>query len=132
MEANPFQRALNAVKSGDRAKVRDLLSVHADVAGQSDVCGWSLLHYAASKGIAGVAEVIIEFGGDVDLRDRSGATPLLLRGGADPSIRDADGRLPADVAETSGGHSVAELLRGTGEHDNRQQYGQHRGPGPDI
>lgn len=83
-----------------------LLCRHADVAAVDD-SGKTALHYAAMSGADGVAEVLIDAGAPVDMRDAEGRTPLwyaaarnypdsaivdvFLRAGANPRLRDHHG-----------------------------------------
>jgi hypothetical protein len=84
------------------------------------------LHFAASKGCAEVAKLLLRHGADPNVQDKRGQTPLhdaaskghvdvarlLLEHGADPSIRNRDGKTPLDLARESGHREVASLIEG--------------------
>jgi len=112
-----------AVKSGDAARVKELLEKGADVNAR-DNKGWTPLHLAAQKGHADVAELLIKNGADVNAKNNYGWTPLyaaaqeghadvaelLIRHGADVNARDNDGRTPLRIAAYNGRVEVVKLL----------------------
>ena len=84
-----------ASESGTLGSLEALLSLGAKIDDQGNPARWSALHFAASAG-------------------QTRAASALLARGADSRLRDALGRTPADVAETSGRPQLADLLRQTG------------------
>jgi hypothetical protein len=82
------------------------------------------LHFAASKGCAEVARLLLRHGADPNAQDKKGSTPLhdaaseghvdvvrlLLEHGADPSIRNRDGKTPLDLARESVHREVVSLI----------------------
>jgi len=77
-----------------------------------DIHDWTPLHYAAAKGIAGAAKILLEHGADVNARDLLKWTPLhhackrgetsmvhnLLQEGAELDVRGRDGVAPLHCA----------------------------------
>lgn len=115
----------DAAMEGDRENVRSLLQQAADVnAAQGD--GMTALHWAAVKGDAELAQMLIYAGANVRATTRvAGMTPLflasqrghaevlkaLLKAGADPKTGTATGTTPLMVAAASGDvDTVASLL----------------------
>jgi ankyrin repeat protein len=112
-----------AVRSGDVAKVRELLRKRAN-SNIKDELGWTLLHYAAANGYADVAKLLLEYGADMNARDASGWTPLhiaaangymdvailLLEHGANVNARDEHGWTPLHEAAYRGHLDVVKLL----------------------
>ncbi|MDQ7821266.1 MAG: ankyrin repeat domain-containing protein [Candidatus Eremiobacteraeota bacterium] len=74
----PAEELLYAVMRGDKAKTGQLLSEHPRLAASMGrgTRGWTVLHEAASRGNAEIAELIIAGGADVNARDDNGLTPL--------------------------------------------------------
>lgn len=70
---------LKAAKSGDAARVEELLAGDAALVGARDKDGSTPLHRAAWKGHAAVVELLLEAGADVNARSQNehyGDTPL--------------------------------------------------------
>ena len=105
---------------GDLALVKRLLSEGADV-NFADGEGWSALHYAAAKGRAEVARILIDAGADLKAQSsKVGRTPLhlacdeergfdvalmLIEAGADMNAMNRFGLTPFDMPN---GRSVRE------------------------
>jgi ankyrin repeat protein len=115
----------DAAMRGDKAVVRDLLKQGADVNGaQGD--GMSALHWAADRGDAELADLLIFAGANISavtrigqytplhLAGKSGSVPLakaLLKAGADINVRSSNsGVTPLHMAATSGSAEVINLL----------------------
>ncbi len=101
---------VRAAGAGDVTKVRILLALGADPnVGAGDQ---TPLHAAASGGAAGVVELLIAKGADVNAKDHRGRTPLhnaaampitgtfelLIANGADVNAKDESGETPLHVA----------------------------------
>ncbi len=90
--ATPSQRFFDAVRAGDAAAVSDLLETDGNLIRERDAkFGATGLHWAALRGHAAVAE-------------------LLLARGADPFARNTAGETPLDVARRARHDDVANLL----------------------
>lgn len=90
--------------------------------------GATALHYANNKDSAQTARVLIAYGADFELKDRSGQTPLhyaaqvdahrtaqiLISNGADPDARDKTDRTPLHDAAEENAVNVAEILIANG------------------
>jgi ankyrin repeat protein len=115
----------DAAMRGDKAAVRELLKQGADVNGaQGD--GMSALHWAADRGDAELADLLIFAGANISavtrigqytplhLAGKSGSVPLakaLLKAGADINVRSSNsGVTPLHMAATSGSAEVINLL----------------------
>lgn len=93
------------MKTQDLGKVRLALKAGADADEQDVAFGVSPLAMAALNGNVNLAEVLLDHGAHVDVRNRDGSTPLsgaaflgrsdmlefLLREGADPDAKNAAG-----------------------------------------
>ena len=67
---------LNAIKNGDFAKVSEQVSANVDLVKQSDENGATGLHHASFCGFAEIAQLLIDYGADVNaIDDEFGATP---------------------------------------------------------
>ena len=110
---------LHAVRSGDAARVEDLLRRGADpdaTSGKAPYAGKTALMWAADLGHERVAESLLLHGAQVDTRHPKGSTALmyavlrdqpdtverLLRAGADPNIRVRHGWTPVLLATVKG------------------------------
>ena len=114
-----------AVKAGNMARVKTLLTGGADVNGR-DGKFWTGLMHAASRGYTLVVEELLRAGADAGLRAVDGATALymasgsghleivsmLLEAGADTKVMGPRGRRAADAAEEGGYAEIVELLKG--------------------
>ena len=118
---------LRAVDAGTMAMVQLLLDYNANVDIHDDL-NRGLLHSAAlnTDGDAGLVQLLLGKGLDVNAQDQNGKTPLhdtgrignykvaklLLDSGADQSIRDKSGRTPRTVAWQYGNLKVMKILDG--------------------
>ena len=121
-----------AAMSGDRETVRSLLKEGADVnAAMGD--GMTALHWAAKKGDADLAQMLLYAGANVKATTRLGNyTPLimasetgnakmiemLLKAGADPKVATVNGTTPLMLAAVSGRADAVKLLLDSGADAN--------------
>lgn len=127
----------DAAAAGDVAAVKALIKDGADVsAAQGD--GMTALHWAAERGHAELAEVLIRAGAHVGaatrigsytplhLAARSGSVPVvraLLAAGADVSARsDPGGATPLHLAAASGSAEAIDLLAGAKADVNAREH----------
>jgi ankyrin repeat protein len=125
---------LKAAKSGDAARVGELLAGDGALVNARDKDGSTPLHCAAWKGHVEVAAVLLDAGADLNARSQNehyGDTPLhaaahgnqravaelLIARGADARAVSCNGRTPLQETEIHGATAVARLLRehGVGE-----------------
>lgn len=114
-----------ASSTGSRPLLRMLLRIGADPNAQDPYARWTALHTAAAYGRAGVAEVLLDRGADVNARERCANTPLhlaarnghlatarvLVDRGADTDAMEADSLSTALVLACDAGHwDIAKLL----------------------
>ncbi|WP_288007687.1 ankyrin repeat domain-containing protein [Thermofilum sp.] len=80
---------------------------------------------AREHGYTGLIKLLAEKGGDINIQDKDGRTPLhlaamkgrtkavttLLGLGADPNINDNEGLTPGELATNRGHTDLAELIR---------------------
>jgi ankyrin repeat protein len=133
-------RVVDAAMKGDRETVRTLLKQAADVnAAQGD--GMTALHWAALKGDAEMADLLIYAGANLKAATRLGGyTPLfmagksgsapvierLLKAGADPKAAASFGLTPLMMAATAGDPESVRLLLEHGADPNaaENEHGQ--------
>src|SRR5690349_4766302 len=115
---------IKAAKSGNAARVGELLAEDASLLHAQDADGSTPLHYAAWKGHTEVARLLLERGADVSLQNNNGhwgGTPLhaaahanqkavaelLIAHGADVNGRSLNGRTPLEETEVHNAAAVA-------------------------
>jgi len=79
---------LEAVKKGNIAKVKTLLSKNIKLIDERDKNKWTLLHWAAIGGYKEIAELLISKGADVNAQNEFDETPLHWAVGRGPKIID--------------------------------------------
>ena len=119
---------VKAVKTGMTDRVQEILAQDPSLIQFRDADGSTLLHYAAWKGHADVAAVLLDAGADVNAQDNNGhygGTPLhtaahgnqqpgaelLIARGADVNVRSGNGRTPLEETAIHKATAVANLLR---------------------
>jgi ankyrin repeat protein len=71
-----LENLIEAVKQGDRERVRTLLEADERLANQRDESGATPLHYATLNGHRQIVQLLVERGGDINRTDSQfGATP---------------------------------------------------------
>ena len=114
----------DAVKSGDLAKVKALLTAHPDLISSKDTIGITPLHFAADNGNKEMVEFLLANKAEVNAMDNLGETPLncaalsghrnvaelLLASKADVNTTNNFGWTPLQTAAYHGYKHVAELL----------------------
>ncbi|EWM26677.1 hypothetical protein Naga_100001g196 [Nannochloropsis gaditana] len=107
---------------GDLSGVKEFLDDGGLDVNSADEFGYTCLHAASSYGHVELIQFLVGRGGDVDVRDPDGDTPLhvcedvaaaeaLVTHGADPQARNNQGKRPHDVALEEGHVAVAGYLR---------------------
>ncbi|MEZ5417490.1 MAG: ankyrin repeat domain-containing protein [Vicinamibacterales bacterium] len=125
----------DAAMAGDSATVKTLLQQGSDVnAAQGD--GMTALHWAAMKGDAELAQMLIYAGANVKATTRLGGnTPLivatrnghaavveaLLKAGADPKLATSSGTTPLMLASASGNVAAVKALIAAGAEVNAKE-----------
>lgn len=71
------RRFIQAVKNGDQASARQLVEADKSVVNAKDEAGKTALHWAASAGVVGMAEMLLRAGADPNARDGSGKSPMV-------------------------------------------------------
>ena len=116
---------LRAVFASDIESVKSLLKEGADINKLERYIGGSALHVAARSDQHEMAQLLINSGARVDLRDRSDYTPLhnaawvgnldmvklLLNAGADINATTYSGRTPLSCAQESNKAEVIEFIQ---------------------
>jgi uncharacterized protein len=127
-----------AVKSGDLATVRKLISAHADLNALSGDASTPLL-WAVHKSDIEMARVLLAAGAKADVPNNYGVTPLieasrtgdapmmdlLLRAGADPKRTHPEGETTLMAASRAGSVSAVRLLLDHGVDVNATDSYQH-------
>ena len=126
---------LEDISRGDEEKVRASLKEHPDYANaQQDWANhWTVLHDAASEGRLTIAEILLDAGANVNVRNKDGETPLywaakkgrtdlarlLLERKADPNLQESiKQRTPLHEAAFRGYQEITELLVANGANIN--------------
>jgi len=119
------QRLWDSAAAGDLEAIRTLLSSPDRLAvDATDALGWTALMHAADAGHVAAVELLLDAGGDFNLKSAAQGTPLhlaarrgrfqvvqrLLEAGADFQVRDESGRTPLFLAIDGGHADVIELL----------------------
>ena len=113
-----------AVRDGQTDTATGLLQEKATDVNAQDENGRTPLHYTATNGESGLAEMLIAAGADVNIRDDDGNTPLhlaarnsfadiaemLLENGADPGVENGEGNTAFDIAEEIDSADMIDLL----------------------
>jgi ankyrin repeat protein len=135
MASSDDLRVVNAAMKGDKEAVRSLVKQAADVnAAQGD--GTTALHWAALRGDAEMAQMLLYAGANVHAKTRIGSyTPLfmaakngtapivdlLLKAGADANYKGTDGLTPLMMAAMSGNRESVRLLLDKGAELNAKE-----------
>ncbi len=126
--AEATKEVIKAAKSGNIAKVKELLAADAELVHARDTDGSTPLHCATWKGHKAVAACLLAAGADVNAKNRNehwGTTPLhaaahanqaaiaqlLIDHGADVNARDLDGKTPMHHTTFHKAKAVAKLLQ---------------------
>ncbi|KAJ2719300.1 hypothetical protein GGI07_005294 [Coemansia sp. Benny D115] len=110
-----------AASEGDIERVRELLLADKTLANSKDQNGYTPMHAAASWKHIELLKYLIESGGDVNICDSDGDTPLhicedkecallLLENGADASAKNHEGLSPVHTTLENEATEVTELL----------------------
>jgi uncharacterized protein len=126
----PDLTIFEAAAVGESERVRELLSVRPDSAGDWSPDGFTALHLAAFFGRETVAALLLERGADVSAVARNplhvqplhsaaagghtAVARLLLEHGADPDARQEGGFVPLHAAAQAGNDELYELLLASG------------------
>jgi ankyrin repeat protein len=119
---------IKAAKTGDLARIEELLLADAALIGATDADGSTPLHYAVWKGHQEVVVKLLEAGADVKAHNRNdhwGTTPLhaaahanrsaiaqlLIGHGADVEAKDLSGNTPLRHTTYHNAKAAARLLR---------------------
>jgi hypothetical protein len=128
---------LHAIAKGDEDDLKNHLLLGADI-NETNAQGWTPLHFAAVRGQAGCAKVLVSQGARLDMRTGTEKTPLhfaadrgfleitetLLAGGADLAARDDEGWTPLHYAAEKDRVDVAAcLIKAGSEVDARSRRG---------
>jgi Ankyrin repeats (3 copies) len=90
-----LENMIEAVKQGDRERVRSILASNDRLANQRDASGATPLHYATLNGHRQIAQLLIERGADINSTDSQfGATPA---GWAIEYLREMGGYLAIEL-----------------------------------
>ncbi|WP_298330468.1 ankyrin repeat domain-containing protein [Asticcacaulis sp.] len=116
---------IDAVIVGDGEKVGARLRENTDV-NHSDRSGWTALHFSAQNNDRVIAQMLIDAGACIDLRDLHGNTALfravfayrngdecisiLLEAGADPDILNEHGVSPRSLAGTMANYDARKFF----------------------
>ena len=123
-----------AAESGDIEAVKQHLTDGTDIELKCTDCGSTALGHAAKKGHKKIAELLVENGADVSVKNEKGSTPLhkaasgghkeivelLIAKGADVNAKLKNGLNPLQCAATK---EIAELLIAEGADVNAKNRG---------
>ena len=115
---------VSAINRGNEAQARTLLAQSPALAQQTGKGNWTPLHYAAYKGDAAIAQLLLNAGADLNATEKDGYTPLhlaaqegktgvtqlLLKSRADVNAREKLGWTPLHFAAQEGRAEIAKLL----------------------
>ena len=73
---DPWTDAVYATKTGDTARLAELLDANPDFVNDMDQEGMTLLHFAAGGGNRGTAQLLLDRGADVNAVSNDDLTPL--------------------------------------------------------
>jgi ankyrin repeat protein len=135
--AAPAIPIVQAVKSADNAKIRQLIKDRADV-NAAEVDGTTALHWAVRLNDVTAAELLIRAGADVKAVNRYGVSPfsvacangngsmvkLLLDAGADPNTTLPGGETALMSAARTGSMAAVTALLGRGADINAKEPGR--------
>lgn len=124
----PRRDVMELARIGATDELREQL-IGGLCANHSDGQGQTLLMLATYHGHLEAADLLLEYGADVDRRNHHGQTPLggaaykgfaslvrlLVEHGADPEADQGGGHRPAAFAQMAGHHEVANYLSGLGK-----------------
>ena len=129
--ASASTRLIDAVKRGDAAAVRTLITQKVDV-NAPDTDGSTALHWAVQRDDVAMADALIAAGANVKAKTRYNVTPLalactngdavlidrLLKAGADPNATSEEGQTALMTASLTGKPDAVKLLLETGANVN--------------
>ena len=129
--ASASTRLIDAVKRGDAAAVRTLITQKVDV-NAPDTDGSTALHWAVQRDVVAMADALIAAGANVKAKTRYNVTPLalactngdavlidrLLKAGADPNATSEEGQTALMTASLTGKPDAVKLLLETGANIN--------------
>lgn len=123
-DAPPAPSLIDAVKTGDAAKVKDCLADIRTIINVQDRNGWSALMYAVQMNQPAIVSLLLDRGANVNSKDLNGWTPLhlaanngsepivgsLLSKGSDVNAATSKGTTPLILASGRGFKPVVEKL----------------------
>lgn len=128
----------NVYKSGQiRSTIQSILESGSSI-DNSDMRGWTPLHYACQTGNAPLAQLLLEFGASVDMPSHGGTAPihlasrgdcfktikLLVECGASINATDGTGKIALHFAVFNGSKKVVKYLCQRGGHKLRDKWGR--------
>lgn len=132
--AGPDDSLVDAVRSANAARVRELLDKRVDV-NAPEVDGTTALHWAVHHGDLALVDRLIAAGARAQARNRYGSTPLLLacengqaaivrrllQVGADPHTTSHDGETALMIAARTGDAATVQALLAAGASANARE-----------
>jgi len=119
----------NAVIAKDLARVRSLLESGADPSAR-DGSGWTPLHFSAQDYSLEIAELLLDFGANIDAQNSQGQSPLytavfnsrgrgdliklLRKRGANPEQRNLYGKTPIGLAKAIANYDLVAFFSDAG------------------